>query len=226
MTIGSTISYHRKRMGITQEALSQKLGVTNQAVSKWELDQACPDIQLLPVLADIFGISIDALFGREQTAQDKGQPKKGSFGIFSDDLFDDLFAREVPGMDPKGLWPEDNTLRVVVYRGQELLGHVPASENAVFTYEGPAINIVSAISVTCGDIEGSVSAGGKVSCGNVGGSVDAGSEVNCGDVAGNADAGSNICCGDVGGDVDAGSYVMCGKVEGSVSAGGKVTIQN
>ena len=65
MSLGSMILKYRRIMGITQESLAQQLEVTNQAVSKWESDQCCPDVLLLPRLADIFGISIDALFERE-----------------------------------------------------------------------------------------------------------------------------------------------------------------
>ena len=65
-TIGKRIAAHRKRLGMTQEQLAEKLGITAQAVSKWENDQSCPDISVLPVLADIFQISTDALLGRVQ----------------------------------------------------------------------------------------------------------------------------------------------------------------
>ena len=68
-TIGKRIVENRKRLGMTQDALAEQLGVTAQAVSKWENDQSCPDITMLPKLAEIFGISTDELLGREhQTA--------------------------------------------------------------------------------------------------------------------------------------------------------------
>ena len=68
MTLGNKIAALRKERGLTQESLAQKLDVTNQSVSKWESDQCCPDILLLPKIADIFGVTIDALFGREAPA--------------------------------------------------------------------------------------------------------------------------------------------------------------
>ena len=65
-TLGKRIVQNRKRLGLTQDQLAEKLGVTAQAVSKWENDQSCPDITMLPRLADIFGITTDALLGREE----------------------------------------------------------------------------------------------------------------------------------------------------------------
>ncbi|MBQ6997324.1 MAG: helix-turn-helix transcriptional regulator [Oscillospiraceae bacterium] len=65
-TLGQRITYHRKKLGMTQEKMAEQLGVTAQAVSKWENDQSCPDITMLPRLADLFGITTDALLGRPQ----------------------------------------------------------------------------------------------------------------------------------------------------------------
>lgn len=64
-TLGKRIAQHRKRLGLTQDALAEKLGITAQAVSKWENDLSCPDITMLPRLAEIFGISTDELLGME-----------------------------------------------------------------------------------------------------------------------------------------------------------------
>ena len=65
-TLGERITFHRKRLGMTQDNLAAQLGVTAQAVSKWENDQSCPDITMLPRLADLFDISTDELLGRPQ----------------------------------------------------------------------------------------------------------------------------------------------------------------
>lgn len=61
--IHQQIAYFRKKKGLTQEDLAKALGVTNQAVSKWELGQCCPDIQLLPAIAELFRVSVDELLG-------------------------------------------------------------------------------------------------------------------------------------------------------------------
>lgn len=65
-TLGKRIVASRKRLGLTQDALAEQLGVTAQAVSKWENDQSCPDITMLPKLAQVFGITTDALLGLER----------------------------------------------------------------------------------------------------------------------------------------------------------------
>ena len=64
-TLGKRIIELRKALGLTQDQLAEKLGVTAQAVSKWENDQSCPDITMLPKLAEIFGTTTDALLGRQ-----------------------------------------------------------------------------------------------------------------------------------------------------------------
>lgn len=64
-TLGKRIMQHRKNMGLTQDQLAERLGVTAQAVSKWENDLSCPDITMLPRLAELFDTTTDALLGRE-----------------------------------------------------------------------------------------------------------------------------------------------------------------
>lgn len=65
-TLGKRIAQHRKRLGLTQDQLAEQLGVTAQAVSKWENDLSCPDITALPKLAKIFRVTTDELLGAAQ----------------------------------------------------------------------------------------------------------------------------------------------------------------
>lgn len=65
-TIGNRINKHRKEKNLTQEELAAKLGISSQAVSKWENDLSCPDIALLPQLCRILGMSTDELLTGEQ----------------------------------------------------------------------------------------------------------------------------------------------------------------
>ena len=63
MNLGNQIRELRKSKGMTQEQLAEKLNLSPQAVSKWELGSGYPDMQLIPVLANLFGVSIDTIFG-------------------------------------------------------------------------------------------------------------------------------------------------------------------
>ncbi len=65
-TLGKKIAACRKHLAMTQDQLAERLGVTAQAVSKWENDQSCPDITMLPRLAEIFGVTTDSLLGCEK----------------------------------------------------------------------------------------------------------------------------------------------------------------
>ena len=60
-SLGTIISERRKIMGLTQTDLANKLEVTEQAVSKWERDQSCPDVSTFAKLAETLGLSSDEL---------------------------------------------------------------------------------------------------------------------------------------------------------------------
>ena len=90
-TIGQNIATLRKEKGITQEQLAEVCMVSPQAVSKWENALSCPDVTLLPELADIFSVSMDVLFGRKSATES-----------------------DVP-------WDDDGKLRAAVFCGKRLV---------------------------------------------------------------------------------------------------------
>ncbi len=65
-TIGKKLYDLRKQSGFTQDYVAEKLGVSAQAVSKWENDIACPDIMTLPNIAELYDITIDELFKNDE----------------------------------------------------------------------------------------------------------------------------------------------------------------
>lgn len=60
-SIGETIAYFRKQKGMTQSELAEKMNVTDKAVSKWERNLSCPDINTISKLADILDVSVEEL---------------------------------------------------------------------------------------------------------------------------------------------------------------------
>lgn len=64
--IGSKIKSLRKRGDVTQDRLAEYLGVTAQAISRWESEICYPDIEILPTIADFFNVSLDELIGMDQ----------------------------------------------------------------------------------------------------------------------------------------------------------------
>ena len=246
LKLHDTISLYRKKQNLTQEALAQKLGVTNQAVSKWESAQCYPDISLIPQLAEIFGISIDELFGKQPASS-------GLNDIFS--LREDVF-------------------RVVVVRGQQIIDaknlnetiHIEYPQHASGDRQCYKVEVFGNITCQgniCGDIEcqgsvqsniisGNVSCQGNIECnqingnatnfygtlscnGNIQGDVkcngDIAGDVNCddnlscgGSIAGDVHCGDNVTCGgDIAGDVTCGDNVTCGNdIVGDVNCGGSI----
>ena len=215
-TMGARILRRRKEKGLTQEALANKLGVSNQAVSKWEGDVCCPDLQLLPLLADTLELSLDELFGRESMVK-TAQKAEADSQILS-------VEAELP-------WEDDDAIHAVLFQGHRLLQPKQGSlfrhdkydeirKTVELHFSGTAQDIYSDFSVVCTDstISGSVRAGDGVTCTDVGGDVSAGDDVTCGNVGGDVSANDSVRCGEVKGNIRASDSVTCGDISGSVSA--------
>ena len=97
MKIGSNIRVLRQRRGLTQEQVSTHLGVSYQAVSKWETGANTPDISLLPNLARLFDVSIDTLYSLDAPP-----------------IQEELLPRE-----------DDDVIRVIQMRGRKVLAVTP-----------------------------------------------------------------------------------------------------
>lgn len=97
MKLGSNIRTLRQHKGLTQDQVAAHLGVSYQAVSKWETEANTPDISLLPALAALFDVSIDALF-----SLDRLPPQA------------ELFP-----------WEDDDVIRIIQLQGKRILAVTP-----------------------------------------------------------------------------------------------------
>ena len=70
-TIAGRIDSILKERGMTQKQFAEKLGVSYQSVSRWENEETYPDMELLPAIAVVFGISVDTLMGIEEIEKEK-----------------------------------------------------------------------------------------------------------------------------------------------------------
>ena len=82
ITMGMMIASKRKELGMTQLELAEQMGVTDKAVSKWERDLSYPDVNTIPRLAEIFGMSVDELM-QIKTESANAEEKTGVADIIS-----------------------------------------------------------------------------------------------------------------------------------------------
>jgi len=79
MTVGEKIQFYRKKLGLSQEALGQKMLVSRQTVSLWEMDKTLPTVDNLILLKEIFSVSIDDILSNEESIEEKVKEPKESY---------------------------------------------------------------------------------------------------------------------------------------------------
>lgn len=77
----NNLKMFRKQNGFTQEQVAEKLGVSRQAVAKWERGESVPDIENVIALADMYEVTVDSLVRNMTALPDKRTDKKHMFGI-------------------------------------------------------------------------------------------------------------------------------------------------
>ena len=199
----------RRAAGMTQDALAEKLGVTFQAVSKWENALSCPDIALIPVIADIFGVSIDTLFGKDA-------PKTA-------------IPSELP-------WENDGKLYAVLFHGTRLVTkqeYTNEKMNVTVNIHGSVCDMISDFNVSCDNVTGDLRAG-SVSCDTVQSENVSAGTITChsieGSVFSNAIS-SHYISGDA---ITNSGKIQCDKIEGNATGAiiscqeimGGVSVQN
>jgi transcriptional regulator with XRE-family HTH domain/cytoskeletal protein CcmA (bactofilin family) len=202
----------RKTAQLTQDALAAKLGVTYQAVSKWETGSCYPDVTLLPKIAGVFGTTVDYLLG--------GVPPETALTPAAN-------ASSEPSADLVIDSPGDLEIRVFC-KGRPVADARVAGTVTVRLL-GRVRDISCEASLVCEEVEGDVAVQGSLDCrGDIGGDVSVNGNLRCkGDIGGDASVGGNFeGTGDIGGDVSAGGNLVCtGDIGGDVSAGGGLVCQ-
>ena len=162
IVLAANILKYRKKSGLSQEELANKLGVTFQAVSKWENAKAAPDITFLPIMADIFDCYIDELFSRE---------------IKTEIHYD--HCAEFP-------WPDDNTVRIFQTVGKKIIKSQEEKTCIEVTFPRNCnettrqyfkVEVFGNI-VSDGSINGDVVCHGRIDCNEINGDVNAQGDIS------------------------------------------------
>lgn len=206
MCIGENIARLRRARGWTQAELGEKLGVSNQAVSKWESGMTMPDVMLLPNLADIFGIYIDELFSRE---------------VKSEIHYD--HCAEFP-------WPDDDMIRGVVCQGKKILQSDSIVEKFTFELIGNAKSVQSECNIEVnGNVSGVCKAGMSITVsGSVSGGCQCGESIIIGgNLSGGCNTGEDVTVGgSLSGGCNTGGDITCGgNFSGDINSGGDITVK-
>lgn len=147
MNIGRNINLLRRERGMTQAQLAEKLGVSEQAVSKWENELCAPDVSLFPILADFFGVSIDRLFGYSRSgmeaavqeilkrADDQESPDR-AIAVYREGL------RRYPG---------SAELKVSLAFALSQMRRVSGEAERIAAAEAEALRLCREVADTCGD---------------------------------------------------------------------------
>ena len=84
-SLGEALKVHRTQCKMTQEFVAETIGVSRQAVSKWENNSSCPDVSLLTKIADYFGVSVDSLLRENEEDIVNSSENKDTNAKSSDD---------------------------------------------------------------------------------------------------------------------------------------------
>lgn len=243
---GENLKRYRKESKISQDELASRMGITPQAVSKWECGLSYPDITLIIPLAELFGITADDLLRGVGTAKEISSATDENEAAEVEESESDACEKKFTDEyieDCDGILADDGVIRIVMCEGRRILRAEEAAkrepilikiekvktkdENSIFhrlfEKDGKVELSVYGNCEIDGDVNGPLTAGGYVNCGEVNGCVNAGGAVSCGEVNGHVDAGGGVSCSEVNGNVDAKGHVTCGEVNGHAHANGHLT---
>ena len=147
MNIGTNIYALRKEKKITQAQLAERLGVSDQAISKWENNQCAPDVSLFPIIADYFGVSIDRLFGYHRNSYTE------EVKVIMKAADDSMDTYQEIDIISEGLrkYPNSPDLKIYLAGSLSMVNRMSEDENEKKDAVRKAIRLCTEVVDTCGD---------------------------------------------------------------------------
>lgn len=147
MTIGQRIAQKRKELGLSQEALGDQLGVSRQAIYKWEADAALPEIEKLVALSKLFAVPVGWLLGVEEDAAPE-EPEAKELNETQMKMVEEIVGRYLAAQpQPKKArrWPWVLAAAVVLVAGIHLFNRLDGLNNQYNYLHNSVSNISSSV---------------------------------------------------------------------------------
>ena len=158
MTVGERIAQKRKELGLSQEALGEKLCVSRQAIYKWESDAALPEIEKLVALSRLFGVPVGWLLGEEEaeTPKDGGELNEAQIKMVEEIVERYLAAQPKPKKPRR--WLKVLAAVIVVAVGIHLFNRLDGLDNQYNNLQNAVSNMNWSVNNQIGSITGRVEA--------------------------------------------------------------------
>lgn len=158
MSIGQRIALKRKELGLSQEALGDQMGVSRQAIYKWESDLALPEIDKLVSLSKLFSVSVGWLLGVEE-GEDTAKEESRGMSQEQLDLVEEIVGRYIasqPKPKPQRRWPWVLAACVLVFVIVQLFGRIDQLNSQYSNLQSSVSNISHSVNSQVNGLAGRV----------------------------------------------------------------------
>jgi len=159
MTLGQRTAQKRKELGLSQEALGERLGVSRQSIYKWESGAALPEIEKLIALSKLFGVSVGWLLGVEEDAAPEAAPGELTETQLKmvQEIVDRYLAAQ-PKPRPRRRWPWVLAAAVLVLAGGSLFQRLDRMDRQYDSLQSAVNNVTYSVNSQIGGISSRVEA--------------------------------------------------------------------
>ena len=157
MSIGQRIAQKRKELGLSQEALGDRLGVSRQSIYKWESDSALPEVEKLIALSRLFGVSVGWLLGVEEDAapeHSSGELTEAQLKMVEEIV--DRYIAALPKPKPRRRWPWVLAAAVLLFVGWNLFQRLDRMDRQYNNLQNSVNNVTYSVNSQIGGISSRV----------------------------------------------------------------------